>query len=307
MTQAGSHKHWSRYWQTGHLTSLPENFAAIYDGEIEAFWAERAGDLPERASVLDVCSGNGPVALLMARHAGDARIWAADVADIDPGPALAGHPALAELAGRITFLPGTAAEAVDQLEQDFDLVTSQYGVEYTDWAASARAMADALKPGGRLALVTHVPTSAMVTAMEAEQAEYGLLSESGVPQALRDLGEKGGGSARKSLKRALMRLRPNAGQSSLLAGVMHGAGALLNMDPVQLQAQQPAIRQYVSDLVAGRDRARDLLKTNQRILETPRWFEAFSDAGLKLVSEQELLYQGRHPCGLALLFEKPAS
>lgn len=306
MTQ-GSPNHWSRYWQTGHLTSLPEDFTAVYDGEIEAFWAERAGDLPQGASILDVCAGNGPVALLMARHAPGARIWAADAADVDPLPALAGHPALAELAGRVTYLSGTAAESVDSLERRFDLVTSQYGVEYTDWAASAAAIAAALKPGGRLAIVAHVPTSAMVSTMEAEQEEYALLSKTGVLQALRELGDKGSGSARKGLKRALIRLRPKLGKSRLLAGVVHGAGALLNMDPVQLQAQQPAIRQYVDDLVAGRDRARDLLHTNQRILAAPRWFEAFSDAGLELVDEQELLYQGQHRCGLAILFEKPVS
>lgn len=305
MTQPGSFDHWSRYWQTGHLTSLPEDFSAIYDGEIEAFWAARVRDLPAAAAVLDVCTGNGPVALLIARHASDARIWAADAADVDPTTTLSAHPALAELAERITFLSATPAETVDGLAQHFDLVTSQYGVEYTDWTASARAMAAALKPGGRLALVAHVPTSAMVKAMEAEQAEYKLLNDSEVLQALRELGEKGSGSARKRLKRTVIRLRPRAVGSALLDSVVHGAGALLNMDPVQLQSQQPAIRQYVTDLVAGRDRARDLLETNQRILATPRWFEAFAEAGLELVSEETLLYQGEHECGVALVFHKP--
>lgn len=298
--------HWSRYWQTGHLTSLPDDFPALYDGEIETFWADLATDLPAGARVLDVCAGNGPVALLLARHAGHAQIWAADAAAVDPAPALARHAGLADLAERVTFLPETPAEALEGLDRRFDLVTSQYGVEYTDWTATARSIAAVLAPGGRLALVTHVPTSAMVETMAAEQAQYGLLAESGALTALRELGKQGGGGARKQLKRALIRLSPDASTSALLGGVVHGVRPLLALSPEQLRAQQPAIRQYAADLVAGRDRARDLLETNRRILDNPRWFEAFVDAGLELVSERELLYDGKHRCGLALLFRKPA-
>ncbi len=297
--------HWSRYWQTGHLTSLPEDFAAVYDGEIEAFWSGIAKELPEGAQVLDVCAGNGPVALLMARHAPQAQLWAADAAAIDPAPALAGHPDLADLAQRVTFLPGTPAESVDGLGQCFDLVTSQYGLEYTDWSDSARAIVAALKPAGRLALVAHVPTSAMVATMDAEQREYALLGQSGALPALRKLGETGTPAARKRLKRALLPLRSPSASSALIGSFVQGMGALLAMEPAQLAEQQPAIRQYAADLAAGRDRAADLLDTNRRILAQPRWFEAFVEAGLELVSETEILYQGRHRSGLGLVFRKP--
>ncbi len=299
--------HWSRYWQTGHLTSLPEDFTTVYDGEIETFWKNLAETLPADARVLDVCSGNGPVALLIARHAPDAKVWAADAAAIDPATALAGHPALEELSRRVTYLPETSSETVNTLNMKFDLVTSQYGLEYTNWPASAKAITSVLKPGATLAIVAHVPTSAMIETMEVEQKEYALLADTGILNALQELGQKGSGGARKSLKRSLIRLRPAAGQSVLLANVLHGSGALLNMEPLELASQQPAIRQYTSDLISGRDRAGDLLQTNQRIMDEPRWFEAFVDAGLELVSEQELLYQGRHRCGLALEFVKPAS
>lgn len=304
MTKKTNLNHWSRYWQTGHLTSLPEDFSTVYDGEIEAFWKNLADTLPDEGQVLDVCSGNGPVALLIARHAPSARVWAADAAAIDPSTALSGHPALEELSRRVTYLPETPSESVDALDRQFDLVTSQYGLEYTDWSASARAIASVLKPGAKLAIVAHVPDSAMIEMMEAEQKEYALLSELDILPALQELGKTGSGSARKRLKRGLIRLRPVVGNSPLLANVMHSAGALLNMDPAQLSAQQPAIRQYTSDLVSGRDRAGDLLQTNQRIMENPRWFEAFVDAGLVIASEQELLYGGQHRCGLALEFNK---
>lgn len=300
-------EHWSRYWETGHLTSLPDDFAGVYDGEIENFWAGLAKALPTGARVLDVCAGNGPVALLIARHADAARVWAADAAAIDPGPVLARRPALADLAAQVTFLPGTPAETLaDTIDEQFALVTSQYGVEYTDWPATARSIAEVLEPGGTLALVAHVPTSAMVETMEAEQSDYARLSEAGALEALRELGAGGSGGARKRLKRALTRLRPDANGSALLGGVVHGTTPLLAMSPAQLAAQQPAIRQYAADLVAGRDRARDLLRANRRILESPRWFDVFTEAGLTLEHEQELLYGGRHRCGLALVFRKPA-
>jgi SAM-dependent methyltransferase len=297
--------HWSRYWQTGHLTSLPDDFRSLYDEEIEAFWAGLAAGLPDGAKVLDVCAGNGPVALLMARHAKGAQVWAADAADIDPAGALSAHAGLAELADRITFLPRTATEELAGLEPRFDLVTSQYGVEYTHWTRSAQAIAAVLKPGGQFALIAHVPTSAMVESMEAEQREYALLSETGALGFLQKLGEEGIGSARKGLKRATLRLRAQTTGSALLTSFTASVSALLAMQPQALHAQQPAIRQYASDIVAGRDRTADLLQTNQRILEEPRWFEVFSDAGLELLEEQEILYRGQHRCGLALLFCKP--
>lgn len=304
MAKQSDYGHWSRYWQTGHITSLPQDFAKVYDGEIEAFWKQVADDLPDGAKVLDVCAGNGPVAMLIARHAPTASIWASDAAAIDPTPALAQHPDLSGLSDRITFLPETATETLGALDERFALLVSQYGVEYTDWSASAKAMAKVLEPGGKLALVTHVPTSAMVAMMKTEQREYALLDSSGALESLRKLGVEGNNSARKALKRALVRVRTEAGNSALLISFVQSTSALLDMAPETLRAQQAAIRQYARDLVAGQKRARDLLDTNERILEHPRWFEAFTDAGLELVSEQELIYQGQHRCGLALVFKK---
>lgn len=298
-------KHWSNYWQGGHLTSLPGDFRLIYDGEIEAFWAEIAQGMKDGAKVLDVCTGNGPVALLIARHARQAQMWAADAASIDPARTLEQHPALAELAAQIQFLPETPTESVAALDEQFDLVTSQYGVEYTDWDASAQAIASVIKPGGRLALITHVPTSSMVAVMQAEQQEYVRLEETNALQSLQEFGKKGNNTARKALKRCVIRLRQDASTSQLLGNFVHSSNALIAMDTDTLMSQQKAIRQYCKDLLAGRDRAQDLLTTNQRILEEPRWFEIFEEYGLKLSSEREIIYQNNHHCGLALVFNKP--
>ncbi|HEY9119557.1 MAG TPA: hypothetical protein VIN33_07345, partial [Marinobacter sp.] len=52
------------YWRQGHLTSLPCGFSLNYDGEFLQFWHQQFALLGAGACVLDVCSGNGSIALL---------------------------------------------------------------------------------------------------------------------------------------------------------------------------------------------------------------------------------------------------
>ena len=64
-----SSDHWSEYWSRGCLTSLPEDFAANYDGEIAEFWRNAFQSVPAGGSVIDLCTGNGAIALLAAEYA----------------------------------------------------------------------------------------------------------------------------------------------------------------------------------------------------------------------------------------------
>ena len=64
-----SNNHWSEYWKTGVLTSLPSDFKENYDGELYEYWESvlLAQQTPLR--VLDVCTGNGAVAILLTEIA----------------------------------------------------------------------------------------------------------------------------------------------------------------------------------------------------------------------------------------------
>lgn len=145
---------WSRYWQAGPLHCLAESFTGNYDGGIGGFWKEVFGALPEGRRVLDVGTGNGAIPALLEQLRPEAglQVDAVDLAELSP----AWHAELrAEARGRIRFHGGVRAEALPFADASFDLAASQYGIEYSDHAASAAELARTLKPGGRCAFVLH--------------------------------------------------------------------------------------------------------------------------------------------------------
>ena len=60
--------HWSDYWSRGSLTSLPQDFAANYDGEVAEFWQGAFSGLDDTGRMIDLCTGNGAIALLAAEY-----------------------------------------------------------------------------------------------------------------------------------------------------------------------------------------------------------------------------------------------
>lgn len=152
----GSGQHWSDYWRQGHLTSLPRGFAGNYDGEFLAFWLARFADLPRSARVLDVCAGNGAIALLASEYSQQEglnfRVTATDAADIDLQAITRPHPHLEPVTAGIDLLPNMPLEKLALPPESIDLACSQFGIEYTAWQRSASILSRALKPGASLAL-----------------------------------------------------------------------------------------------------------------------------------------------------------
>ena len=168
--------HWTDYWQQGNLTSLPRGFASNYEGEFLQFWEAQFAGLARDACVLDVCSGNGSIALLAkgysARHQLDLQVKATDAAHIDMARVIDSHPDLSQHIQAIEFLPGVRLEALAVAPASCDLVTNQFGIEYSDWAMSASNIYRMLKPGGCFAMVCHSADSKILQAMESQQADY---------------------------------------------------------------------------------------------------------------------------------------
>src|SRR5690625_5080220 len=156
MTDANSNNHagdWSAYWSTGALTSLSEDFAGVYDGEIERFWHDQCRALGHQASIADLCSGNGAIALLIADWAASRgkewKIAAVDAAELDPGLIAAAWPQYRSLVERIAWHGHQPVESFKADAQSHDLLASQYGLEYSDWEASAPPVGRRTKSGGR--------------------------------------------------------------------------------------------------------------------------------------------------------------
>jgi SAM-dependent methyltransferase len=144
---------WSRYWSHGIAHSCGGSYGNRYEGSLARFWRAVAGDLPAGARVLDIATGNGAVPQLLLDGA-DSPI-ACDAIDLaQPDPQwLAGLPE--HKRRQLRFHGQQVAEALPFPDTHFDLVTSQYGLEYTDLQRSLPEILRVLRPGGKVRLVTH--------------------------------------------------------------------------------------------------------------------------------------------------------
>lgn len=174
---------WSRYWAQGALHSCVGSLDnEKYDGAIGAFWGQVYRALPVHARVLDIATGNGALPkLLLTARADRLECHAIDLARITPAwqQALPAHQR-----DQVHFHSGVSAEALPFEHGSFALVTSQYGVEYSDLARSVPEMLRVLAPGGEIALVCHHAGSVPV-ALAADEIGHidWLLAEGGLLDA----------------------------------------------------------------------------------------------------------------------------
>ena len=307
-------EHWSDYWAAGRLTSLPDDFAGNYDGEIAEFWSAQFDDVPAGGTVVDLCTGNGAIALLAAeffRSRGRAaEVLAVDAARISPEAIAKAHPGVKDLVGSVTFVGESPVESLALPAASADLVTSQYGIEYCDWVAAAGKVETLLRPGGRLALVCHAATSDIVTTMETEAAGYARLAELDFPRAIRRF--LSGTLSFARLRKHLQQVRAELVTSWRLTGaplyafVLQMIDGVLAMNEERLRGHRLQLAAFARQLSLGEARLADMLRVNQAIHSEPEWYRVFERSGLELVDAREILYRGKHRSGHAYRFVKPA-
>jgi len=141
---------WDAYWR-GTAEAGAWSAGGVNHPAIEAFWNDRFSALQQESghtAMLDVASGNGAVIECAARaFAEDAlELTCVDISG----------PALANLQERFPQARGLVCDAASlPLEAaQFDLVTSQFGIEYAGPGAIDEAIR-VLTPGGWLVLVLH--------------------------------------------------------------------------------------------------------------------------------------------------------
>jgi SAM-dependent methyltransferase len=145
---------WTAYWQFNAQSgnsARPE-----LDVLLEPAWNEFTDLLPNGARILDLATGNGPVALSCAersrsRHS-QLRIDAVDAAVIKPpsqAPDSEGHLPIVNFHGSVRL------EQLPFENEQFDGVVSQFGFEYADEEKAVVEATRVLSPGGRVRLIIH--------------------------------------------------------------------------------------------------------------------------------------------------------
>ena len=249
---------WSRYWASGALHSCATSFAGNYDDDIGAFWREAFAELRASQRVLDVATGNGPLPKLIADLCADLpEVDAVDLAEVQPD----WHAGLPDSRrARIRFHSGIAAESLPFADACFELVTSQYGIEYSDLARSLIELRRVAGPQARFAFVLHHADALPVRIGRAElehlaflQGNDGLMAAASQFLPLHAEGA-GQGTPRAAFDAALKQVHQRA-QSAFAPDVLHEtlvsviklAQAAPSLRAAAVESQLAALVQHLAD------------------------------------------------------------
>ena len=305
---------WSRYWQAGQLTSLPQDFAANYEGEIRDYWVSYFSQLSRQASVLDLCTGNGAVALL-AQSFSDQQSKQLSITGLD-GASLSlealhlRYPDLSEQIEAISFIDNQAIETME-LDVQFDLITSQYGIEYCDWSAVAPRVSQHLKPGGQFIIITHAPETDITQYMKQERSEYESIKEAQFFSAVDSILTQQINFA--SFKKQMVSLQKHLARmlhvkhSPLVQGIFNFTQHMIASDYATFTQQRSQLEAFYFDHLCAFERLNDILTVSKRLADNNEWYEPFCRVGLDIISVKPILQGGRHLAGIGYHFSKPIS
>lgn len=154
-------QHWNDYWlHSTSLSSFAEGTAAAgYQGELLAFWQRHFADLAPTATLVDIGTGNGAIAVAAQQYANqqhlDFIIHATDAANINPLITFANKPQLLTVLKQIQFYPCCPAEQLPFSDNSINLVTSQFALEYANVEHALIELLRVLAPTGKLVAVMH--------------------------------------------------------------------------------------------------------------------------------------------------------
>ncbi|MCY7279531.1 MAG: class I SAM-dependent methyltransferase [Sphingomonas bacterium] len=148
---------WDSFWRYDRLSSFhAAPGAANYAAPIADGWRGFFQSLPDAARIVDLCTGNGAIAVLAVESAAATGkqfdVTGADLAAIRPAAFVTNRRAALE---QVRFLANTPAEMLPMPDATIDAIVSQYGIEYSDLARSIPEAVRILAPGGALRFAIH--------------------------------------------------------------------------------------------------------------------------------------------------------
>lgn len=166
---------WEHLWKTSRVAScVPHNPAT--EQQINGHWHALFAALPDESRVLDIATGNG-VVLRQAAAAAEAAnkqftLVGIDAADIDP---LRFAPGGFGSRVSVRFIGGIDAASLPFDNASFDVVVSQYGLEYAQLDAAFSEVERVLCAGGWLHWLAHSDESEVVLQNSVHRRQVELL------------------------------------------------------------------------------------------------------------------------------------
>ena len=140
---------WSEYWSKGFSSSFAGD---EYSGAIADHWRSTLGGIPDGAAVLDLCCGNGSIFRLLDKA--DQRRLKLHGVDYAKLPLSKDDSFILQGGVNIEDLPFESGS--------FDMVISQFGVEYANVDAAFAEAERVLKPSRNISFICHHPDSVIL-------------------------------------------------------------------------------------------------------------------------------------------------
>ena len=131
------------------------------ENEIYAHWRDFFAGLPDNSRILDVATGNGILLQQAVKAAPDRSfvLTGIDPADIDPYRFVSG---LQQSKSDIRFIGEIDAAKLPFDARSFDVVVSQYGLEYSDLNSALDEVERVLRSNGEFCWLAHCDDSEVV-------------------------------------------------------------------------------------------------------------------------------------------------
>lgn len=155
--------HWTDYWNQGYLTSFGGSFKHNYEGKLKDCWTRAFETLPETFRALDLATGNGALAFLLEEFANinnkKGEIIGVDLAQMN----VSKNREPLNPAVKVELVSGINCDDLSSISGHFNLITSQFGVEYANLTNVIEQVFQKLTAQGYAGFVLHHSSSVIIS------------------------------------------------------------------------------------------------------------------------------------------------
>ncbi|WP_237067223.1 class I SAM-dependent methyltransferase [Microbulbifer guangxiensis] len=169
-----SQTHWNKFWEQGFITTFGDAMRDNYQGPLRELWQDIFSRVKSHGRILDIATGSGALACIALQTSDqlvlDLEVLASDFAIIPEN--IKASDEIASLRKRITFFSHMPCENLGFPDRHFDLITSQFGIEYGDWKRSVPEVFRVLNDSGNADFFCHREQAKILKNSKSEIAVY---------------------------------------------------------------------------------------------------------------------------------------
>ena len=173
---------WSLFWRQGHSTTFGDYFKQGYTGAVDDWWQAKLAAMPSEPVVLEVGCGNCSLLPAMVKSGVKGTYIGVDLAIIRLSAV--SEQGLPESGIKVILHSETPAEEVPEPDDSIGLITSVFGIEYSDFDKSLPEVLRLLEPGGQFCALMHHADSVVTSMSRRAISEYNEADLNGVIDAL---------------------------------------------------------------------------------------------------------------------------